>query len=159
MKADITRREEEIWGMETYYFFCPVCDKSYNIDYDASTRTAFDGKYEDTTCFVKKGKCDFCGTKLYVAYDADRMRMVAYDSKEEKRWREMTDAYSEKWNELKKIKKALKEEKSDKLIKKKDALKKKCKALEKEINLRDEKYEEHCEQQMIAREQKESVAF
>ncbi len=159
MKEDIKKREGEIWGMETYYFYCPVCDKSYNIDYDASTRTAFDGRYENNTCFVKKGKCQFCATKLYVAYDADRLRMISYDTKEEKRWRELTDAYSEKWNELKKIKKSLKEEKDDKLKKKKASLKKQCETMEKEIIDRDEQYEEQCEQQMIAREQQESVAF
>ncbi len=159
MKEDITKREGETWGMETYYFYCPVCDKSYNIDYDASTRTTFDGKYEKNTCFVKKGKCQFCGTKLYVAYDADRLRMISYDTKEEKRWRELTDSYSEKWNELKKIKKSLKEEKDDSLKKKKASLKKKCEIMEKEIIDKDEQYEEQCEQQMIAREQQESVAF
>ena len=159
MKEDITKREEEVWGMETYYFYCPVCDKSYNIDYDASSRTAFDGKYENNTCFIKKGKCQFCETKLYVAYDADRLRVVAYDTKEEKRWRQLTDAYSAKWNELKKIKKELKENKDSKLEKKKESLKKECKVMEKEIISSDEKYEEQCELQMIAREQKESAAF
>ena len=159
MKEDIVKREGETWEMETYYFYCPVCDKSYNIDYDASTRKTFDGKYENSTCFVKKGKCQYCETKLYVAYDADRQRMVAYDTKEEKRWKELTDAYSEKWNELKKLKKKLKEEKDDKLKKKKDSLKKKCEAMEKKIVDRDEQYEEECERQMVAREQKESVAF
>lgn len=159
MKEDISRREDEIWSMETYYFYCPVCDKSYNIEYDASTRTAFDGKYEDHTCFIKKGTCKFCETKIYVAYDADRLRMVAYDTKEEKRWRELTDRYSAKWQELKKVKKALKEGKDDKLKKTREALKKKCEALEKAIVDRDELYEERCEQQMIAREQQESVQF
>jgi len=159
MKEDITKREEEVWGIETYYFYCPVCDKSYNIDYDASSRTAFDGKYENNTCFIKKGKCQFCETKLYVAYDADRLRVVAYDTKEEKRWRELTDVYSAKWNELKKIKKELKENKDSKLEKKKDSLKKECKAMEKEIIRSDEQYEEQCELQMIAREQKESAVF
>ncbi|RPH40532.1 MAG: hypothetical protein EHM86_05575 [Desulfobulbaceae bacterium] len=159
MKEDITKREEEVWGIETYYFYCPVCDKSYNIDYDASSRTAFDGKYENNTCFIKKGKCQFCETKLYVAYDADRLRVVAYDTKEEKRWRQLTDVYSAKWNELKKIKKELKENKDSKLEKKKDSLKKECKAMEKEIIHSDEQYEEQCELQMIAREQKESAAF
>ena len=108
----------------------------------------------------KKGKCQFCETKLYVAYDADRLRMISYDRKEEKRWRELTDAQPEKWNELKKIKKSLKEGKDDKLKKKKEGLKKKCEAMEKEIVERDEQYSS-CSANFLQMiwEQKESIAF
>jgi hypothetical protein len=158
-KEDIAKREGEIWEMETYYFVCPVCDKSYNIEYNASTRTEFDGKYEDNTCFIKKDRCRFCETKLSVAYDADRLGIVVYDTTEEKRWQELADAYSKEWNKLKKLKKELKKNETKELKEKKESLKKKCRKLEQEIIDTEEQYEEKCERQMIAREQEESVSF
>jgi len=78
-KNTIAQREGEIWGMATYYFFCPVCDKSYSLQYDASARKRFDGRYEPHTCFIQEGQCRFCETTLSVAYSADQLGIVAYD--------------------------------------------------------------------------------
>ena len=158
-KDDIAQRDGETWEMETYYFFCPVCDKSYNIDYNASTRKKFDGQYEDHTCFIKKDRCRFCETKLYVAYDADRLTVVAYDTAEEKRWQKLADNYSKEWDKLKKLKKELDKDGGKGLKDKKEVQKKKCRKLEQEISDTEEQYEEKCERQMIAREQGESVPF
>ncbi len=159
MAKDIKKRDGESWKKETYYFYCPVCEKPHNIKYDASTRKSFDGKYEDDTCFIKTGKCTFCKTKVYVAYDAEQQGVVAYDIKEEDRWEKCLSKLNDELNKLKKVKKQYKADPSDKLKKKKDALKKKCQKLEKEIIDSDNQYEAACLEEMISREIEESAKF
>lgn len=159
MTEDIKQREGEIWAKDLYYFYCPVCEKPYNIEYDASTRKSFDGKYEDNTCFIAKGRCQFCETKLSIAYDADHQGVVAYDIKEEKRWKECSAEFEKAWKKLQKVKKQLKEKSSSELKKEKKSLQKNCDELEKRIIDRDNEYEEQCLDQVIAREAAESVPF
>lgn len=159
MADDIKKRDGEIWKKETYYFYCPVCEKPYNIEYDASTRKSFDGKFEDNTCFIKKGTCAFCNTKLSIAYDADHQGVVAYDIKEEKRWQECTAEFDKAYKKLRKVKKQIKEAPSAELKKKKKALQSECDKLEKEIIAKDNKYEAKCLEQVIARETKDSIKF
>ena len=159
MNSDISERAGEIWGPETYYFYCPACDKAYSIKYDASDRKSFDGKYDDFTCFIKTGKCTFCETQMYVAYDADKLSVVAYDSNEEERWLKCTADYEKKRQKLKKLKQQYKAEPTEALKKKKDTLKRKLEKLEKELIAKDEEYQEDCDRLMIARRQEESTTF
>ena len=159
MNSDISEREGEIWGPETYYFFCPVCDKPYSIRYDASGRKSFDGKYDTFTCFIKEEKCTFCETKLYVAYNADKLHIVAYDSKEEDRWLKCMASYEKKRQKLKKIKQQCKAEPTEALKKKRDTLKRKLDKLKQELIAKDEEYEEDCDRMMTARRHEESVTF
>lgn len=159
MNSDISERAGEIWGPETYCFFCPVCFKPYNIKYDASGRKSFDGKYDDFTCFIKEGACTFCETRMYVAYDADELRIVAYDIKEEDRWLKRSAACEKKRQKLKKLKQQFKAEPTEALKNKKDTLKRKLEKLEKELVAKDEEYQEDCEHMTIARKQEESVPF
>lgn len=159
MSNEISEREGEIWGPETYYFYCPVCDKSYNIRYDASGRKSFDGKYDDYTCFIKEGKCAFCETQMYVAYDADALQVVAYDIDEEERWLKCTDKYQKRRQKLKKVKQQYKAEPTEALKNKKDTLKRKLEKLEQELIAKDEEYQEDCDRLMIARRQEESSPF
>ena len=155
----IAQREGEVWGMATYYFFCPVCDKSYSLEYDASGRKRFDGRYEPHTCFIKEGLCRFCETRLSVAYSADQLGIVAYDADEEERWAALYDNYRDQWKKLKKIKRELDKDPDRGLKRKKDVQKKRCRELEQEILAGEERYARRCEQQLLARERLESVDF
>ncbi len=159
MNSDISERDGETWGPETYYFYCPVCDKSYSIKYDASGRKSFDGKYDDYTCAIKEGKCSFCETQIYVAYDADELRVAAYDINEEERWLKCNADYEKKRQKLKKLKQQFKAEPTDALKKKRDTLKRKFEKLEKELIAKDEEYQEDCDRMMISRRQEESITF
>ncbi len=159
MNSDISERDGEIWSPEVYYFYCPVCEKSYSIKYDASGRKSFDGKYDDYTCFLKEGKCTFCETHMYVAYDADELSVIAYDSNEEERWLKCTADYEKKRQKLKKLKQQYKAEPTEALKKKRDTLKRKLEKLKKEFITKDEEYQEDCERLTIARRQEESITF
>lgn len=159
MLDDISEREGEIWGPETYYFYCPVCDKAYSIRYDASGRKSYDGRYEDYTCFIREGKCQFCDTDLYVAYDADHLRIVAYDIAEEEHRRKSMNNYDKKRRKLKKLKQLIKEEPTAELKNRRDTLKQKLKRMEEKIIARDEEYLEDCHRLMMARRQEESLTF
>jgi len=158
-KNTIAQREGEIWGMATYYFFCPVCDKSYSLQYDASARKRFDGRFEPHTCFIQKGQCRFCETTLSVAYSADQLGIVAYDDDEEKRWAALFDNYRGQWKKLKKIKRELEKNPDKGMKRKKDAQKKMCRELEQEILASEERYAQRCEQLLLARERQESSDF
>lgn len=159
MGKGIKKREGEVWKKETYYFYCPVCEKPYNIKYDASTRTTFDGEYEEDTCFVKQAKCACCKTKLYVAYDVEHQGVLAYDIKEERRWQDCAFEFDKVMTKLIKVKKQLKKKETAELKKKKKSLKKECERLEKEIIDQDNQYEEVCLAQVTAREIEESKGF
>ena len=156
---DIGQREGEIWGPATYYFFCPVCDKSYTIEYDASSRQEFDGRYEANTSIITTGQCQFCSTGLSIAYSADHLEVIAYDTAEEEHWADLFAAYSSQWNKLKKIKKELKRKPDKSLQKKKDAAKKACKKLAKKLRDSDEQYTRRCDERKAARERGESLQF
>lgn len=159
MGKSIKKREGEIWEKETYYFYCPVCEKPYNIKYDASTRKKFDGEFDEDSCFIKKGKCSFCKVKLYVAYDVEHQGVLAYDIEEEYRWQDCAMEFDKTMQKLLKVKKQLKNKETDELKKKKKALKKKCAKLEKEIIESDNQYEETCLSLVTAREIEESKKF
>ena len=159
MSSDISEREGEIWGPETYHFYCPVCDKPYSIKYDASGRKSFDGKYDDYTCFIKEGRCLFCDTRMYVAYDADELGIVAYDINEEERWLKSSAKYKKKRQKLKKVKQQYKTEPTEALKKKRDTMKRKLDKLEQDLIAKDEEYQEDCERMMIARRQEDSITF
>lgn len=157
--AAIGQREGEIWGPATYYFFCPVCDKSYTIDYDASTRQEFNGRYEANTCIITTGQCRFCSTGLSIAYSADHLEVIAYDTAEEERWADLFAAYRSQWKKLKKARKKLKSNPDRTLQKKKDAAKKACRKLARELRDSEEQYSRRCDERKAARERQESLQF
>ncbi len=157
MGKNIKKRKGEVWENETYYFYCPTCEKPYNINYDASTRKEFDGIFEENTCFVKEGKCRFCKANLYVSYDVEYQGMVAYDMEEELRFQEYAEKYDDLVHKLEKVEKKLESKPSKKLKKKRKELKSMCKALEKELLDMDQAYEEKCLSLVTAREIEESV--
>ncbi len=156
---DIGQREGEIWGPATYYFFCPVCDKSYTIDYDASSRQVFDGRYEANTCIITTGQCRFCSTGLSIAYSADHLEVIAYDTAEEERWADLFAAYNSQWKKLKKTKEKLKRKPGKSVQKKKDTAKKACRKLARKLRDNEEQYTRRCDERKAARERQESLQF
>ncbi len=156
---DIKQRDGEIWEPARYLFFCPVCDKSYTIEYDASSRHDFDGRYEPCTCLITTGRCRHCDADLSIAYSADLLEVVAYDTAEEERWSELFAEYSSLWKKLKKARKELKRNPDRSLRKKKDTLKKACRKLSRRLHDSEEQYALKCDRQKTAREQQESILF
>jgi hypothetical protein len=156
---DISRRDGEIWGPATYYFFCPACDKSYTIDYDASSRKDFNGRFEANTCIITTVQCRFCSTDLSIAYSADHLEVIAYDTAEEEQWAGLFAAYSAHWNKLKKTGKKLKKRPDKSLQKKKDAAKKACRKLARALRDSEEHYTRRCDERKAARERQESLQF
>ena len=159
MSDGIEQREGEIWEMHRYYFYCPVCEKPYTIEYDASRRTAFDNKYDEHTCSIGKNSCQFCNTRLLIAYSAELQEVVAYDIEEEKHWKKQSAKFEKAHKKFSRIKKECKRNATDELKDKKKKLRKECAALEKSIVEHDNLYEEHCLAQVMARETQESVPF
>lgn len=157
--SGIEQRDGEIWGPARYLFFCPVCDTSYTIEYDASTRRDFNGPYEPCTCLIATGPCRHCDTDLSVAYSADLLEVVAYDTAEEDRWHELFAEYRSLWKKLKKARKELKRNPGKSLRKKKDTLKKACRKLSRLLHDSDEQYALKCDRQKTAREQQHSILF
>lgn len=157
--SDMEQRKGEIWEPATYLFFCPVCDKSYSIVYDASSRQDFNGRYERCTCLIATGQCRHCSTDLTVAYSADLFEVVAYDTAVEERWNGLFAEYSSLWKKLKKVMKKLKRNPGRSQQKKKDSLKKACKMLARQLHDSEEQYALKCDRQRAAREQQESTFF
>ena len=155
----IGQRDGEIWGPANYYFFCPVCDKSYTIDYDASSRREFNGRFEASTCVITTGQCRFCSTDLTIAYSADHLEVIAYDTVEEERWADLFAAYRYQWKKLKKIRKRLTNNPDKSLQKKKDAAKKACRKLARELRDSEEQYTRRCGERKADRERQESLQF
>jgi hypothetical protein len=159
MIDDIARLDQEIGIPETCYFSCPVCDKPYRIRYDASGRKIYDGKYDDYTCFIKEGRCRYCETALYLAYDADHLCILAYDAAAEERRRRYAARHDKRRRQMKKIKQLLKESPTAELRAKKSQLKQKLERLEMKMITRNEAYLQQCHQLMTARRLEDSVPF
>ena len=155
----IGQRDGEIWGPANYYFFCPVCDKSYTIDYDASSRREFNGRFEASTCVITTGQCRFCSTDLAIAYSAGHLEVIAYDTVEAERWADLFAAYRYQWKKLKKIRKRLTNNPDKSLQKKRDTAKKACRKLVRGLRDNEERYTRRCEERKAARERQESLQF
>lgn len=159
MIDDIARLDQESDGPETCYFSCPVCDQPYRIRYDASGRKTYDGRYDEYTCCIGEGSCRYCGTALYLAYDADHLCILAYDADTEDRRRRLAARHDKRRRQLRRIKQLLEANPTADLKAKKSKLKRKLERLEIKMITRNEEYLDRCHQLMTARRLEGSVPF